>query len=149
MRVYLDNCMFNRPFDDQTQIRIRLESEAKLYIQDEIKIGNIELIWSYILEIENTHNPHDERRLTIKKWKKFSTIKIIENSKILAMANQLLTFGIKPKDALHVASAIEGKANYFLTTDDKLLSGINRSDVIKVLTPIDFIKVLENDSDNR
>ena len=148
MRVYLDNCMFNRPFDNQVQIRIRLESEAKLYIQDNIKTGDIELIWSYILEVENTQNPHDERRLAIQKWKSISTIKIIENSEILAKANQLIKFGIKPKDALHVASALEGKADYFLTTDDKLLSGINRSDMIKVMTPIDFIKVLENDSNN-
>lgn len=148
MRVYLDNCMFNRPFDNQVQIRIRLESEAKLYIQDSIKAGNIELIWSYILEVENSQNPHDERRIAIQKWKNLSSIKIIENSDILTKANQLSKFGIKPKDALHVASSIEGKANYFLTTDDKLLSGINRSGMIKVLTPIDFIKVLENDSNN-
>ena len=141
MRVYLDNCMFNRPFDDQVQIRIRLESEAKLYVQDKIKSKGIELIWSYILEIENSHNPHDERRVAIQKWKSLSTIKIVENSKILANANQLLEFGIKPKDALHVASAVEGKADYFLTTDDKLLSGINRSNIIKVLNPVDYIKV--------
>ena len=44
--------MFNRPFDNQAQIRIRLESEAKLYIQDNIKSKVIELIWSYILEIK-------------------------------------------------------------------------------------------------
>ena len=48
MRVYLDNCMFNRPFDNQSQIRIRLESEAKLYIQDKIKSKVIELVWSYL-----------------------------------------------------------------------------------------------------
>ena len=149
MRVYLDNCMFNRPFDDQTQIRIRLESEAKLYIQDKIKTGNIELIWSYILEVENSYNPHDERRLAIHKWKNLSTIKIIENIDILTNANKLFTFGIKPKDALHVAAAIEGKANYFLTTDDKLVSGIKRSNMFEVVTPIDFIKVLENDSNYR
>ena len=142
MRIYLDNCMFNRPFDDQSQIRIRLESEAKLYIQDKIKSKNIELIWSYILEIENTQNPHDERRIAIQKWEKLSTIKIVENSDILNIANQLLTFGIKPKDALHVASAIEGEANYFLTTDDQLLSGINRSNMIEVLNPVDYIKVI-------
>ena len=143
MRVYLDNCMFNRPFDDQVQIRIRLESEAKLYVQDKIKSKGIELIWSYILEIENSHNPHDERRVAIQKWKSLSTIKIVENSKILANANQLLEFGIKPKDALHVASAVEGKADYFLTTDDKLLSGINRSNIIEVLNPVDYIKVID------
>ncbi len=143
MRVYLDNCMFNRPFDDQTQIRIRLEAEAKLYVQDKIKNTCIELIWSYILEIENSQNPHDERRIAIQKWKNLSTIKIVENPKILANANQLLKFGIKSKDALHVASAVEGKADYFLTTDDKLLSGINRSNIIEVLNPVDYIKVLE------
>jgi predicted nucleic acid-binding protein len=135
--------MFNRPFDDQTQIQVRLESEAKLYIQDKIKSKAIELIWSYILEIENSQNPHDERRVVIQKWKSLSTIKIVENSKILANANQLLEFGIKPKDALHVASAVEGKADCFLTTDDKLLSAINRSNLIKVLNPVDYIKVIE------
>lgn len=121
MRVYLDNCMFNRPFDNQTQIRIRLGSDAKLYIQDEIKSKSIELIWSYILEVENAYNPHDERRIAIQKWKNLSTIKVLETPGILTNANHLLKFGIKPKDALHAASAVEGKAAYFLTTDDKLL----------------------------
>ena len=54
MRIYLDNCCFNRPFDDQSQIRIRLESEAKLKIQEEIRSGKIQLIWSYILDYENS-----------------------------------------------------------------------------------------------
>ena len=143
MRVYLDNCMLNRPFDNQAQIRIWLESEAKLYIQDKIKSKGIELVWSYILEIENSQNPHDERRIAIQKWKNLSTVIIVENSEVLANANQLLKFGIKPKDALHVASAVEGKADYFLTTDDKLLSGIDRSNFIDALNPVDYIKVLE------
>ena len=37
IKVYLDNCTYNRPFDDQKDIRIRLESEAKLFIQEQIK----------------------------------------------------------------------------------------------------------------
>lgn len=143
MRVYLDNCMFNRPFDNQGQMRIRLESEAKLYVQDKIKNKDIELVWSYILEVENSQNPHDERRIAIQKWKKLSAIKIVGNSKVLANANQLLKFGIKPKDALHVASAVEGKADYFLTTDDKLLIGVKESNIIETLNPVDYIKVLE------
>jgi len=49
MKIYLDNCCFNRPFDDQSQIRIRLESEAKLKIQDDIMESKIELARSYIL----------------------------------------------------------------------------------------------------
>ena len=30
MRVYLDNCCYNRPFDDQNQLKVRLETIAKL-----------------------------------------------------------------------------------------------------------------------
>lgn len=37
MRVYLDNCCFNRPFDDQSQARVRLEAEARLEIQQRVK----------------------------------------------------------------------------------------------------------------
>ena len=62
MKIYLDNCCLNRPFDDQSQFRIRLESEAKLKIQDEIRVGSFELIWSYVLDYENSKNPFEERR---------------------------------------------------------------------------------------
>ena len=143
MRVYLDNCMFNRPFDDQSYIRIRLETEAKLFIQDKIKNNELELIWSYILEVENFHNPHDERRNTIIKWKKLASLDITETPELLAHARALAEFGAKTKDALHVAAAIEGKADYFFTTDDKLLSAVKRSNIIQGLNPVDYIKVLE------
>ena len=46
MRIYLDNCCFNRPFDDQTHFRIRIEAEAKLYVQDLVREGRLELAWS-------------------------------------------------------------------------------------------------------
>jgi len=57
MRLYLDNCCFNRPFDDQSKIKIKLEAEAKLFIQEHIKAGLFELAWSYILDHENLSNP--------------------------------------------------------------------------------------------
>jgi hypothetical protein len=62
MRVYLDVCSFNRPFDDQSQLRIRLEAEAKLRIQEEIRAREIELVWSYILDYENDKNTYLERK---------------------------------------------------------------------------------------
>lgn len=125
-------------------IRIRLETEAKLYIQGQIRNRELELVWSYILEFENAQNPHDERRLAIEKWKALATLNITETPEILADAKRLLEFNIKAKDALHVASAIYGKAKYFLTTDDKLVSAIERSNAIIVLRPTDYInKVLD------
>ena len=44
MKIYLDNCCFNRPFDDQGQIRVRLESEAKLEVQGRIMRGELDLV---------------------------------------------------------------------------------------------------------
>ena len=42
--IYLDNCSFNRPFDDQTVVKNYLESEAKMYIQKNILDQRFELV---------------------------------------------------------------------------------------------------------
>lgn len=144
MRVYLDNCMFNRPFDDQSYIRIRLEAEAKLYIQQQIRNGHLELVWSYLLDFENAQNPYQERQQAISQWQCLAIVDIGENPTVLANAKLLLAKGIKPKDALHVACAIEGKANYFLSTDDKLLKKLQDHPLISALNPMDYIKELPN-----
>jgi hypothetical protein len=47
MKVYLDNCCFNRPFDNQLMIKIMIETEAKLFIQEKILSGEIQLTWLY------------------------------------------------------------------------------------------------------
>ena len=65
MRIYLDNCCYNRPFDDQSQIRIALESQAKLYVQRLVVERKIELVVSYISRFENVANPHITRRNAI------------------------------------------------------------------------------------
>ena len=57
MKIYLDNCCFNRPYDDQTQIRISLETQAKLYVQDLVKNKKLNLVTSYVLWYENGQNP--------------------------------------------------------------------------------------------
>ena len=87
MRIYLDNCSLNRPFDDQSHIRIRIETEAKLYLQEKIKKLEIELIWSYILELENDQNPFEEKRLAIEKWEKLSTVNIDETENLIKRAD--------------------------------------------------------------
>ncbi|MCL1929353.1 MAG: hypothetical protein FWG07_11265 [Treponema sp.] len=63
MRVYLDNCAYNCPFDDQRDIVIHIETEAKLVIQQMIKDNKLELIWSDVLDYENNDNPFEERRI--------------------------------------------------------------------------------------
>jgi hypothetical protein len=53
LKLYLDNCCFNRPFDNQNQLKVYLETQAKLAIQEKIIAGEYELVWSYILDYEN------------------------------------------------------------------------------------------------
>lgn len=145
MRVYLDNCCFNRPFDNQSSIRVKLETDAKLYVQLMIKTGKIELVWSYMLDFENEANPFVERTNTIAKWRRLSIIDIVENETILSKAEEFSKNGLKAKDALHVACAIEAKCQFFLTTDDRIIKKMLNNSEIKVLNPTDYIKLTEED----
>ena len=56
--------------------------------------------------------------------------------------------GLKAKDALHIACAIEGKANYFLTTDDEILKKCSTYKEVSVINPLEFLKILEEKNDN-
>ena len=144
MKIYLDNCSFNRPFDDQSSMRIKLETEAKLFVQEKILIGKLQLIWSHILEYENMQNPFIERRNSIIEWKKIAAEKIDGTKNVVARASEFTRNGVKSKDALHIACAIEGKAEYFLTTDDKLLKKLTETKELIVINPVNFIPILES-----
>ena len=140
MRIYLDNCCFNRPFDDQSQIRIRLESEAKLAIQDDILEGKFKLVWSYILDAENSANPFEERKRPIKDWEQYAIITIKETPSILEKAKRLIQLGLRSKDALHISCAVSAGCNYFLTTDDQVLDKGKLIEDIAVADPVSFIR---------
>ena len=66
MEIYLDNCCFNRPYDDQSFVQIELETQAKLYIQYQIKQGQLKLTTSFVLLFENAQNPYMDRKIMIK-----------------------------------------------------------------------------------
>ena len=140
MKVYLDNCCFNRPFDDQGQLRIRLEAEAKLMIQEEVRNGGIQLVWSYILDYENDKNPFRERRIQIRAWRTYAQEDVVESEDLLAIAQKIQKLGLKKMDALHIANAIVAKADYFLTTDDGILKKSELISEIQITDPIGFIK---------
>jgi hypothetical protein len=140
MKIYLDNCCFNRPFDDQNQLRIRLEAEAKLAIQDGIRSGTFGLIWSYILDYENVKNPFPERRMQIGKWRGYAREDIAADDNVLALANGFAATGMKKMDALHLACAKRANADYFLTTDDGILKKAVLIIGMQIRDPIGFIK---------
>lgn len=143
MRIYLDNCTFNRPYDDQMQLPIKLESEAVLYIQTLISEGSIEAVWSYILEFENRRNPYQDRRVEIKRWQEIAIVNVKPNQSIEIKANQFNQKGIKPLDALHLGCALHGDCDYFITVDKGILKKAQSVTEIKIISPIDFLDCLK------
>jgi len=139
MRLYLDNCCFNRPFDDQSQLTIRLETEAKLYIQSAIRAGQYALGWSYILDYENAANPLEERRTEIQRWAAFADSYVVETPAILATMKELVAVGLKPLDALHVACAQALECQYFLTVDKGVLKKAAAVTQIQIMNPVSFV----------
>jgi predicted nucleic acid-binding protein len=142
MLIYLDNCCFNRPFDDQTQTRVRLEAEAKLFIQEQIIAGNVGLAWSYMLDYENSFNPFEDRRRAIERWRTRSQVDIVETPELLDRARQLHALGLRSKDALHIACAIAARCDFFLSTDDLLLRKLAGQSVITALNPLALAAII-------
>ncbi|WYL92902.1 MAG: PIN domain-containing protein [Gloeotrichia echinulata IR180] len=120
-KIYFDVCCLNRPFDDQTQPGIRLETEAILEIISRCRRGEWELLNSTALESEIARTPDLTRREQVQEALAIAQRKILVNTEIKERANYLTTFNIKNFDALHIACA-EGNADVFLTTDNRLLS---------------------------
>ncbi len=149
MKIYLDNCCFNRPFDDQSFLTIRLETEAKLDIQEKIKSGYISLGWSYILDLENSANPFMEKRIEIQKWKAIADSFVNQTDEILLEMDNLTAIGLKPLDALHVACAVSLKCDSFLTVDKGILKKKSEYSELKITNPISFIIEWESDHENR
>jgi predicted nucleic acid-binding protein len=145
VKIYLDSCAIQRPLDTPSQVRIVLESEAVLGIIAFCDTGQAELLSSEALLYEGEQNSLPIRRehtlAVLSKAK--NVIDVTEKEKMRA-AN-LMTFGIKPLDALHVALAETGNADYFCTCDDRLLRNAKRVKdlLVKVVNPVDLVQEIE------
>ena len=144
MRIYLDLCCFNRPYDDQSQVRVRLETEAKLSLQDKVRNGVCELVWSAVLDLENSKNPFIEHMQAISQWRALAANHVMAGPDVMAIAEPLVTGGVNAFDALHVASAVVGKADLFIMTDDRLLKRVRHLKDVKVYFPAEALAFLED-----
>jgi len=146
IKVYLDNCTYNRPFDDQAKIKIALEAEAKRHIQRLILQKAVDLVYSYVNRLENDDNPFTARKNAINEFFKNAILYIdsrcFEDTEKRAMV--IMQSGIKAKDALHIACAIEGCCDYFVTTDKPLLK--HSPGGIVVCNPIQFLDYYEEEN---
>lgn len=139
MRVYLDNCCYNRPFDDQGQLRVRLETEAKLRVQHLMRIGVVEYAWSKVLDFESGNSPYPDQVEEIEVWADWATVYVEMDDSIVKQGAQIMESGVKRMDALHLASALAAKCDWFLTTDKGILKHVSRIGGMRIANPVDFV----------
>ena len=141
LKIYLDNCCYNRPYDDLSQIAVSLEANAKLHIQYLIKYGVIDLVYSYMSLYEIEQNPYEFKKAHILEFLENATEYVSQeySEKILEKSEIIMESGIKFADAAHLASAIFSKCDYFITTDKRLLK--YKTSEINLVNPIEFVKM--------
>jgi predicted nucleic acid-binding protein len=129
-------------------MRIFLEAQAKMYVQGLVRDKKINLACSYMSSYENNDNPNIEHRDIITDFLT-NAIVYIDYDKADEVENRaeaLKKLGLKKKDSIHLASAIEAECDYFITTDDGILKKyevIKQGHKINACTPVDFLNVLE------
>ena len=143
MKLYLDVSCLNRPFDDQNQARIRLESEAVVFILERVDTGVWSLVSSEVAMLEINAIRDDERRTRV-------LMLLPEKDRILDLtpamfvrAGALRKLGFKPADALHVAAAESAEADVMLSCDNHLcrLGKRHWRELrVAVANPLDWLK---------
>jgi predicted nucleic acid-binding protein len=147
-KLYLDACCLNRPFDDQTQERVRLEAEAVKAIL--LRIGTGEWSWtgSEVLMFEIAQIPDPDLQLDVALMTNDVDETIAVGDQEQHRAMELRSLGFKDADAMHLAVAEKAQVDVFLTVDDAILRLAARNTAVlkvKVRNPLNWLaEVMES-----
>lgn len=148
MRLYLDCCCYNRPFDDLSQNRIHDESDAILSILRRSWTDGTMILGSTILEMEIDEIRDAGKKSKVKSLYRAVTESVKFTDEIQKRAERIQEgTSIHTMDSLHLASAEAGNADIFLTTDDKLLRACkHRGFLVRVMNPVAYLaEVIDHD----
>jgi len=147
-KIYLDCCSLQRPFDNRSQLRIHVEAEAILAVLSLFESGKVFLLSSEITEYEINRIADQDRKFFCLEYLKKMSTRVSLNKEVKDLAKNYSTRSIDSVDALHLASANFGEADYFCTCDDKLYkkASILKLDVMKVVKPLELIEEIENET---
>ena len=147
VKLYLDVCCLNRPFDDLSQDRIQFESDAILAIISRCQSGKWMLMSSEAIDLELKKMPNNDKLKKVLALLSVSTEKLILNEAAIKRSEDFQRNGIKTMDSLHLAVAETSNLDVFLTTDDALLRAASKMTLnIIVANPVTwFMEVLQNE----
>jgi len=95
-----------------------------------------------MLNYENSKNLYKEKRNLIALWKEIAVDYCSSSEATLSRGKEIMKFGVKHSDALHIACAVDGQCKYFITTDNQLTNKTIAG--IKIINPIDFVREMED-----
>jgi predicted nucleic acid-binding protein len=142
LKIYLDNCCYNRPFDDFAIGKNGLEANAKMFIQSLVKYKSVALYYSFMSQIEIDESPYEERKTIILNFVEKYADRFIGKKRfdeIEKLADEIMQTGIKKKDATHLACSIIAECDYFITTDRRVIN--YKTDKMEILNPIKFVEI--------
>jgi len=139
MRVYLDNCCYNRPFDDHAQVKVLIETLAKLTIQQQMREGAIEYVWSEVLDFEVGQSHFIDRKMQILPWAAGAAVHVELDEGIRHRAKEFEAVGVKAMDSLHLACAESAGCDWFFTTDRGILNKAKSLTSMRVANPVEFV----------
>ena len=150
MKIYLDVSCLNRPYDDQSQTRIRLEAEATTLVLRKCEAGEWQQVSSEMAKIEIDAMLDGDRRGRVQLLLPAQKTLLKLTDSLYARAAELQKLGFKPADAVHAAAAETLAADVFLSCDDRLVRlARRRRDQLKVqvANPLDWLKEIGHDPD--
>jgi len=151
VKVYLDVSCLNRPFDDQSQMRVRLEAEATTMILERCEQGAGQQVSSQMARIEINAMPDADRRVRVQLLLPDDNHMLGLTAEHFARARHLETLGFKRADAVHVAAAESLDADILLSCDDRLcrLARRRRDELkVKVANPLNWFTEIGHDTDS-
>jgi len=132
-KLYLDLCVYNRPFDYQGQERVALETSAFIYLLEKVEQGSYVFIVSEALIYENNKNPNEQRKSRVASYFSLAREFARTDASDVERVNFLRELGFSDIDALHMALSEKCRADYFVTCDDNIIKLYKRhKDFIKV-----------------
>lgn len=143
-------CCFNRPFDHQTQERVRLESEAILLILGRCQRGEWQLVGSEAIALEINQTRDLERQAQLRSLAALATLQVTVDESLEVRAGAFVQQGLRTFDALHLACAEASQATALLTTDDRLVRWAGRQSgvlQVKVANPVTWLLEVMTDAD--
>ncbi len=137
MKIYMDNCCFNRITDDRSDPVIFFDRNSVLFILEFVEKGVFEMIGSQMLvkEIESTTD--SIKKDTLKMIYSLCSSEINVDESIIDRAIEIREqSNIRTNDSIHLACAEYAGVDVLLTVDKKFRNNANRIPAkVKVMDP--------------